>query len=230
MGQVRTIQLTESLDAIWEQLVYTEGRFLGDALTRDLAAAHADLLKTLETVRAGQHAAWRTEVVAQASANTHNGLLNAATSFGSKLLAAVTGKRDHARRRRYFPDAVSDVVKLALGRHIERVRGWPSSLRGEPEPSSFADCFEQHLEGGGALRSRVDAASARSDQRVGEIVALVEDVNAARLSALGRLLQRAVKNDLSREWVESFFRRSQRRASAPNGDTSGDGGGVSPAP
>lgn len=226
MGQVRTIQLTESLDAIWEELVYTEARFLGDPLTRDLAAAHAELLARLESVRAGQRAAWRDEIVAQAAVDTHNGRLDVTTtSFGAKLLAAVNGQRGSARWRRYFPDSVSDVVKLALGRQVARVRGWVPSLRGESEPEikAFADRFEQHLaDADKALQARVDAASARNDHRVREIVALVEDVNAARLSALGRLLQRAVKNDLPREWSESFFRRSQRRASAAAADEGGD--------
>lgn len=235
MGQLRTIQLTESLDSVWEELVYTEARFLGDPLTRDLAPAHDALLKRLETVRVGQRAAWRAEIIAQASVDTQNGFLDrTTTSFGAKLLAAVNSKRTSPRWGRYFPDSVSDVVKLALGRQVERVRGWIGSLRGEPEAEikAFAERFEQHLtDSDAALQSRIDSAAARNDHRVREIVTLIDDVNAARLSALGRLLQRAVKNDLPREWAESFFRRSQRRATAAVEDDGGDdgkGGGDQP--
>ncbi len=227
MGSVRTIQHSESLDGVWEELIYSEARLLGDPLTRDLAPAFAERLATLETVRAGQYAVWRGEIVVQATVDTENLSLDGTTEgFGVKLFAAEDGKRGSARWKRYFPTSVSDTVKLALERQLARVRGWAASLRGEPEPElvAYADSFARHVVAGdAAVQGRIDAAAKRNDHRVREIVALIDDVNALRLGTLGRLLQRAVKNGKSREWAESFFRRSQRRAVATPDD--GDDGG-----
>lgn len=232
MGLVRTIQASDSLDTIWEELVYSEARFLGDPLTRDLAEPHAALLTTLDAVRVKQRAAWRDEIIAQAGIDAVNITLDSLTTdFGARLLSVVRGNRASPRWRRYFPGAVFEIVRLALGRQVAAVRGWPNSLRGEPEAEikPFGDRFETVTkQADAALQARIDAASRRNDHRVREVLALIDDVNAARTSALGRLLQRAVKNDLPREWAEGFFRRSQRRASAATEDDGPDAGGDTP--
>lgn len=230
MAQVRTIQHNESLDQIWEELVYTEARFLGDPLTKDLAAAHAALLTQHESVRAGQRAVWRGEITAQAAVDAANARLDTTTgAFGAKLLGIVSGRRDHPRFKRYLPEGVYAVQKLALARQVERIRTWPESLRGEPEGElqAFAAQFEARIaEGTAALQARAQAEAARADQRVREIIPFIDDVNAARLSALGRLLQRTVKHDLERDWAEGFFRRGARRARAVEAeDVPVDGGG-----
>lgn len=226
MGQVRTIQYGESLDAVWEELVYTEARLLGDALTHDLASDFTELLATVESVRSGQYKVWRDEIVAQAGVDQVNSVLDrTTTSFGAKLLAAVNGDRKNPRWRRYFSDTVSAIVRLALGKQIERTRAWPVSLKGETEDElrAFAPKFAKHIEDGDkALQARVEASARRADHRVRDIVTLIDDANALRTRALGRLLQRSVKADLPRDWAEGFFRRAQRTSAAD----SEDGGGA----
>lgn len=228
MAQIRTLQYSESLDRVWEELVYTEARFLGDPLTKDLAPAHAALLTRHEAVRAGQRAVWRGEITAQAAVDAANEGLDATTvSFGAKLLGAVNSRREHPRFKRYFPEGVYAVEKLALARQIERVRTWPESLRGEAEPEiqAFAARFEADIAAGtAALEARAQAEAARADQRVREVIPFIDDVNAARMSAMGRLLQRTVKHELDRDWAEGFFRRTQRRVQPEDG---GGGGGES---
>lgn len=218
MAQVRTLQLSESLDSLWEELVYTEARLLGDPLTKDLAPAYGALLERLESVRGAQRKSWRDEISAQAAVDAANTALDAATvSFGAKLLAAMNGDRQSPRWKRYFPDTVSAVTRLALGKQVERVRSWPASLAGEAEPElkGFAPRFEQLLaDGDAALRARVESAARRADQRVREVATLVDDANAARLTTMGRLLQRGVKNALPKDWAEGFFRRTSRRVKA----------------
>jgi len=238
MGLIRTIAHDEPLDSVWEDLVYTEARLLSDPRTRDLAPGHTELLTALETVRVGQYTVWRGEIFAQAKVDTLNFAVDRFTeTFGRKLFVAEKGERKGPRWKRYFPSSVSSMVRLALERQLTKVRGWPASLKGEPEPELQADGPEFArlvTEGDAAVQGRFDAAGKRNDHRVREIVALIDDVNAARLSALGRLLQRAVKNGLSKDWAESFFRKSQRRVTAATeedddgGDDGGEQGGDKP--
>jgi hypothetical protein len=229
MARLRTIQQSESLDAVWEELVYTEARFLVDPLAKDLAAAHTALIERLEQARTNQRRAWRDEIVAQANIDAQNVALDATTvRFGAKLLAAVNGNRSTARWKRYFPDTVSAVVRLALGRQVEKLRGWPASLQGETEPElqAFSERFKQHLtEAEASLHGRIDAAARRADQRVREITTLIDDVNATRMDAMGKLLNRTVQHELSRDWAEGFFRRAQRQVRADDESDGGDGEG-----
>lgn len=227
MARIRTIQHDDALDTVWEELVYTEARLSEDALAADLAPVFQELLAQLETARHGQREAWRREVVAQARVDAANAALDASTTrLGVRLLAAVEGQRESPRWRRYFKEGPSDVVKLALGRQVERVRGWPASLAAEPEESVRALAAELTARigaGDAALRSRAEAAAARADQRVREVLTLVDDVNAARMRTMGSLLQRAAERGLPRDWAESFFRRAHRVVGG--GAAGGDGGG-----
>lgn len=228
MGLIRTIAHDEPLDSVWEDIVYTEARLLSDTLTRDLAPTHTELLAALEPVRAGQYAVWRGEIAAQAKMDTINYSLDRFTEgFGLTLFTAEKGKRKGARWKRYFPTSVSDTVRLALARQINKVRGWPASLKSEPEPElkAAAPEFARFItEGDAAVQGRFDAAGKRNDHRVREIVGLIDDANAVRLNVLGRLLQRASKNGLPKEWAESFFRKSQRRVAAVEEEGEDDGG------
>lgn len=231
MAQLRTLRDTQSLDSIWEELVYTEARLAGDALTRDLAPIFTALLSRWDVVSAAQRGVWRDEIRAQAGVDAANAALDRTTGrLSARFLGVVEGKRTNPRYARYFPQGAYAVQKLALESQLKVVRAWATSLKNEPEAElqSFAPTFEKHVEeGDAAVRSRVDAAARRADQRVREVMTFVEDVNAARLRVMGRLLQRAEKNKLDKDWAEDFFRHGTRRvrAEATEEDTNPEGGG-----
>lgn len=231
MAQLRTLRDTQSLDSIWEELVYTEARLAQDPLTRDLAPLFTALLGRWDAVSAAQRGVWREEIKAQAGVDAANAGLDRTTGrLSARFLGVVDGKRTNPRYARYFPKGAYAVQKLALESQLKVVRAWPASLKKEPEAEvqSFAPTFEEHIEeGDAAVRSRVDAAAKRADQRVREIVTYVEDVNATRLRVMGRLLQRAEKNKLDKDWAEDFFRHGSRRvrAEAAEEDAEPEGGG-----
>ncbi|MBI5477585.1 MAG: hypothetical protein HY906_01945 [Deltaproteobacteria bacterium] len=50
-----------------------------------------------------------------------------------------------------------------------------------------------------------------------EIVAFIDDVNAARLSLYGTLIGRVQQHGLPRDWPNRFFRRSVRGARSSAG-------------
>lgn len=99
-------------------------------------------------------------------------------------------------------------MRLGLQSELERVKAWPESLAGEKDAKLSADgqalaaAIEQ---GRKALDARSAAAAARADQRVREVLPLIDDVNAARLSLHGLLAQRAAERDLPRDWPDRFF-------------------------
>lgn len=221
-GSIRTIRPTESLDAVWEEAVYTEARLLGDPLAANLAPPFAELITRIERARSGQYAAWRREIVAQAGVDAVNVALDETTvSFGQRLFVAVAGDRKAPRWRHYFKSTVSRLVRLGLASQLERVRPWPASLRGEPEAelTPFAARFAQHLtDGDAAVAARALAAGERASQRLREIVAVVDELNGLRVSTLGRLLQRASKNKRPSDWAEGFFRVGQRQVEADPDD------------
>lgn len=233
MAQLRTLRETQSLDSIWEELVYTEARLAGDALTRDLVPIFTALLDRWDGVSAAQRAVWREEIRAQAGVDAANAGLDRSTGrLSARFLGVIDGKRTNPRYARYFPHGAYAVQKLALESQLKVVRAWSASLKKEPEAEvqSFAPTFEKHVEeGDAAVRARVDAAAKRTDQRVREIVTFIDDVNAARLRVLGRLLQRAEKNKLDQDWAEDFFRHGSRQvraeAAEEDPDPAGGGGG-----
>lgn len=235
MPQVRTISPTEALSTVWEEVVYTEARLLNDPRTRDLAPGFGQLVESVLTAEANQRKVWRDEVVAQASCDTVNVDFDLTVeSLGLQLFVVVNRDRKSALWRRYFPKTVHDVTRLALGRQVNQTRGWPSSLETEEDAAlqAYAPQIAKLVaDGDTALQSRVNAASRRADQRAREITDLVEDINALRTNTLGRLLQRAVKHKLPRDWAESFFRRANRRVEAAtetDSDGEDEGGGNAP--
>jgi hypothetical protein len=211
---IRTLRESESLDSIWEELVFTESRLAGDDQAQEFTPTISQLIARLEEVRSGQLGAWREEVVAQAAVTAADDQLDDwIHSFEVTLTSLLAGDTQSPRRKRYFSSAPWTIIRLGLESEIGRVRGWADSLATEPEQvlKDLGTRLRQLIEQGDAvLERRRNAASSRTDHRVRSIASLVDDINGARLSLYGSLAKKAADLHLSSDWPSRFFRRTAR--------------------
>ena len=208
---IRTIHYRETLDAAWEELTYTHARLVAAPLAVDLVPSIERLLARVDTVAAGQRAAARGELVAQAAVDAADEHLDEAVhELGLALLRIAGGERTSARFRRYFAAAPIDVIRLGLASEVAVVRPWIAALRAEAETSlrAFADRLERDLVAcDAALAARALAAGASTEHRVREVVCLIDDINAARSSLHEVLTTRARERQLPLAYADRFFRK-----------------------
>lgn len=216
---MRTLSADESVDTIWEELVYTEARLRGDPRTSDLAAPVTEQLERLDGVRRGLWGVWRAEVLAQAAVDSaDDDLDDSVDGLGKELLTTVGHDRKHPRFTRYFSQSPSMVIRKGLQAELEQVRGWPASLATEAEAplqQRGHDLEGRITQGDAAIAQRLQAANARADYRVRQLYTFIDDVNAVRRSLYGELTKRAVEKKLAKDWPERFFKRWARKAPAP---------------
>lgn len=221
---IYTIKHHDSLDAIWNILVYEDTRLASDPDAIDLAAGSGALLERWMDVNAGQRSAWRAAIAAQASVDANSSALDHAIEEIDAQLLWILRDRESPRRKRYFNKTCHELVRLRLESGIEAVRSWPASLKTEPEPAlrALGERLEAVIAAGNAsLSERVRAAATTGDHRVREIARFVDDVNAARRVRYGLLIQRAEERGLPRDWPGQFFKKSTqapRRKKAPEAD------------
>jgi hypothetical protein len=211
MGTIFMIDYSDSLDTIWSQLVYTEARLLKDPRAKDLAPVITKMLDRWETVSAGQRTCWHHEIVAQAGVDYEDEQLDETVDDVDHAIIHIDRDRESLRYRRYFPHGKAEIIRLGLETELDRVRTWPTQLGGESEKplQKLGTRVATHLaDGDAAVAERRDAVTATGTQRVREIVKLVEDVNGARRSLFGLLLQRGEEAKLDPSWAQGFFRKS----------------------
>ncbi|AGP41456.1 hypothetical protein [Sorangium cellulosum] len=210
---INTIHHDDSLDHIWSVLVYEEARLLTDKDASDLAPEAGALVERWAQVNAGQRSAWRAEIVAQAGVDTEDDLLDDTVDELDNELLRAFRDRDAPQRRRYFKKARHEIVRLGLESQLEVVRAWPASLKSEREAALQAlgaRLEEDIARGDVAVEERLRAAAATADQRVREIVRFVDDINAARRTRYGLLIQRAEERRLPKDWPGRFFKKSSQ--------------------
>lgn len=215
---IRSIRHHDSLDEVWEDLVYTDARGSQDPNAADLISPITGLLPRLDGVRVGQYGVWRAEIVAQASvAAADDTLDDTVDAIDDGVQRVVDRDRKAVRYTRYFTAAPSLIARMALESELGKVRGWVPSLKSEPETElrHLGDRLETNVTAGdAAVQGRIDAASKRADHRVREIVRLIDDVNAARLALYGLLVTRASERNLPKNWPNRFFRRETKVSEA----------------
>lgn len=211
---IRTIQHSDSLDTVWEELVYTEARLESDKDAKDFAKDIAELIERTEGVRQGQLKVWRAEIAAQARVDAADDALDDdVDDVDTELLHVVRQNRSSPRYKHYFSKPKHEVIRLGLQSQLGKVRTWPDSLKNEAEKTlqklgtRLAATIE---EGDAALNARLTAAQQRAMHRVTEIIALIDDVNAARRSLYGALVTRGEERGRDPEWAGRFFRRTVR--------------------
>ncbi|MBS2027191.1 MAG: hypothetical protein JST54_04730 [Deltaproteobacteria bacterium] len=216
---IHVLRYGDSLDVIWEELVYTEARLLADSKASDLAALFSQFIQRMQALKSSQQTSWQAEIRAQASVDAADDQLDdVVRGFADNLLFALGNDRTQARFTRYFGDNPSAIIKLGLESELTKVRSWPASIGGEPEPQLQA--FGAQLQaaitaGDAALASRTAAAGARADGRARGINTFIDDVNAARQSLYGTLTTRVGPNKLPRDWPERFFKHAVKPPKPP---------------
>ncbi len=226
----RTIGYGESLDNIWEELVYTEARLMLDPNAEDLAKEFTAMLARWAKVDAGQRAVWRGEIIAQVRVDAENDTLDDTTDdIGDAVYQAEDKDRTSTRYRRYFGSRrPSEIIKMGLESQLGVVRPWVEALKTEPEKELHAlgTRLEGNVETGTvAVEGRMKAATDSTNFRVRERMRFVDDVNGLRDSVHGILAQRAVKKKLGKSWPDRFFRRGPSGGSKKGGDGEGGGSG-----
>lgn len=212
---IHTIQYSDSLESIWTVLTWEEARLLKDKDAADLALDVNDLLERLEALSAAQRKAWRGELIAQAGIDACDDDIDDVIDDIDNELLRADRDRDSARYKRYFKKPRHAIVRLGLESEIEQVRTWPASLNTEPEKSlkKLATRLEEVISAGdAAAEERRRAAAKTGDHRVREIVRFIDDVNAARRTRYGLLIQRAEEMKLGPDWPGRFFRKSSQGA------------------
>jgi hypothetical protein len=204
------------MDSLWEELVFTEARLLGDENAKEFSPTIRQLMDRLERVRTGQVAAWREEIAAEAAVAEADDLLDDwVHALDVALLGILEQDTLSPRYRRYFSDAPSSIMRLRLESQIARVRCWAESLATEPE-RVLQDLGTRlralMTKGNAALDRRRRAAAARQDHRVRNIKPMISDINDSRHALFGTLTKKAVDLHLPRPWPNRFFRQGARRA------------------
>jgi len=210
---------SDSLDSHWEDAVYSYARFVA-ADHKAQAAATAKTIKQIEELQGGQRAAWRREIVAQATVDAVDDTLDdQVEGLSRELLHIEAGNRKSARYKQYFKNAVSTIVRLGLESQLPVVRTITAMLSQEPEKElkERAKSLNATLKKGDeAVTERREAAAARAAHRAREILKLVDDFNAQRTSQHAELTLEATKAKLPRDYADRFFRRSSKaRPAAP---------------
>lgn len=211
------LRSTDSLDSLWEELVYTEARLLA-ADQKAHAATVAKALKTLEGLQAGQKAAWRREIVAQAHVDSADDDLDERVeSIGRDLLYIEKGNRKSARFRQYFKGPVSAIVRLGLKSQLDVVRPFVALLAKEAEKvlKDHGKALTGILKKGeAAVEERASAATDRADHRARHILTFVDDLNAMRTTMHAELTLAGVKKGMTRSYGDRFFKQTSRTSRA----------------
>jgi hypothetical protein len=199
------------MDAIWEELVYTEARLLADPNASDLASQVQSLLTQHDEVRRTQYTHWRAEIVAQAHVDAADEALDTDVIAVGDELARSDRDRSEPRTARYLGKLTArKIAAQALESELTVVRSWPASLVTEEEPGLKATGMRLRASverGERAVQERSAVQNQRKDFMSRDKVKFVAAVNAVRLDVNAELARRIVPNKLARRWNESFFRK-----------------------
>lgn len=211
----RQILDSESLDVVWDELVYTNARLLYDEDTKDLAAPYQKLIERVEDAWKEQRKVWKAETEAQANVDSVNFRTDQRTIDFAFALEGANRKHPQGEQRqaRYFPIAPSKIIAMALEGQLPYTESFANSIPKEPESElqSFGAGFAQDVsDAKAALDQKQKAADERRDNRVKTISTLVTEINDARESTYAEIVKRRAPKQKSKDWPESFFRKQKK--------------------
>jgi hypothetical protein len=215
---MQLIDATDSLDYIWDYLVYAYVRLRHDPDTHDLAAEIMGHITKIESeVWKGQRGKWRAEIEAQAFVDAVNYRTDNRTKLFQPDLERANRTLPQAladqRLKRYFPIAPNKIIALSLSSQITYIEDYANSLpkESEEELKLYGQGFAADLkEGKEALTALASAASERRDHRVKDIGGLISNANKTLGTIAGELQKRAAQKHKPSDWADSFFRKQQR--------------------
>ena len=232
----RLIDHGDSLDVVWEEAVYTEARLQADPHAVELAPRMTQFITRIDTVRTGQYAVWRDEIVAQAHIDAADRRLDTVVDVTCKTLERVDEDNpDEARKGRYVRKGLTakKIIALKLEVEMKTVGDWPASLETEPEArlrATAAPLADALTRGQEALDGRTLATGRRRDFTARVRSKLVDEFNDLRLDLHADLSKQVIPNGLDRAWPDDFFRKGSNRKDSPDtGVTEGEGTPNAPA-
>jgi hypothetical protein len=209
---MRTVPLSRSVLAFWQDLIFLEAALLADEETRELAApvtAHINLFmptlqREVDTLRAVIQSNARLSVT---DARLDLGI----RGLFSSTLHLVNQSRKHPAFTSLFSTHIGAVVRHALKRQVEVARELIDKLalpHYTPEFRAAQTAALQPLieRGAEVLEAQRQAELARTTGRI-DVRAWKEEANAVRLSVYGSLIALAAQNGRSKAWPEAFFQR-----------------------
>jgi hypothetical protein len=232
---MRKLSPARSLLFYLEELEYTEAALSADPLTTELAAPFHARIEEWNGVFQRERLARRAVVRAEAVVAVRNNLLDTLTKrFAAVVLAEAGGERKSSFFKRFFAEAPSDFIAQPLRAQCERTRDkLIPEVEKQPDDSplkSFAARLRAHV------KDALDALTARSKSR-GENASAADDVSdwkegvqKLRAVTYAELLKVAVEKNLSRDWVETFFRSEGADAVSAEEETSAPAPTPAPAP
>lgn len=207
---IRLYVENDSIDSIWDDLVYLYVRLNSFVETKDLAPQILALITTSEDIWKGQRKAWREETEAQSGVDGINFRADNRTEDLHADLTSVNRKHPQGEKRqeRYFPIAKSKIIEMALISQMKYIEDYAISLPKEAEPELQAHgkgFAEDAADGRAALTALATAVANRRDHRVKEIEKFRTTANETRTNVYGELLKRS--QGKPKKWADSFFRK-----------------------
>jgi hypothetical protein len=227
----REILSAESLDTVWEEIVYSKSGLKGNKSTESFLGKIDPFIKQLTTLKEGQLKCWEDEQVTQALVDYYNYALDRLVEeFGAAKLAAIRRENPHWKEKEARESAeytlyikkgstISDIIRLGLASELPVVEPWADLIRRETDALllPFAERFEDIVtKGKEAVAARAKALVATSEHRTRQINPFIKELNAARTSLHGQLLDLSTTLKFPKSWADTFFRKST--ASGPNKD------------
>jgi hypothetical protein len=214
---VRKLHYHDSLDTIWNELVYTRARLEADPDARELGIPLQDIVGRLYALKQNQYKTWEGEVMAQAKVDAVDYALDMTVyDFGYTMDRLVKSNHKDPRWTRYFgTDTVGTIRRQGLQSEITRITNWVDSLKTEtdPELKNLGTRFETIVNNArNVLTDREKAITARADYRARDIMTFIDDINAMRLSIYGELTTRTNTTGHHRGWADEFFYHTNRTA------------------
>lgn len=220
----RQLAADMTLDALEDEVIYTQSALRADPDATDLITLTADWFPQIDAVRAADRSLRETIGNTDASRMVANQRLDSACIvFGRELLYDVGNDRSSPRWTQFFKVAPAQFVRQALSKQVTTIRGW---LAGATDPvldahrttlSSWSTSADVALVNTQAL------ATLRGQQW--QLRSQLTSTLTQSRDALHRMLaQRAQERKLDRDWPDVFFRTdtraSEREASSnTNGTT-----------
>jgi hypothetical protein len=211
--------MSESMDRIADELLYTRSGFLAQKLANQFADSIKPVIVKGHGIKNEQTAFWEKETETQAGVAACNFVLDELAQDVSEakvrsLREVNSGWRDREAResseyRLYFSQPLSALVRMAAESQAMEMEPWISLLEKETsaEMQELVPRIKKAIDDThAAVKARNEAASATAVHRVRTIEPFIMEVNAFRTRHYANLLTVTQDNRLPKSWADIFFR------------------------